>query len=441
MFIHRGLLVAALIQLLVGIALASSGNVTYTPLPELCTPVAISPNGRFVGGASCVEDGPPFLRAAVWSAETGVVTYPDILTWVYEVGDEGTLAIHVEASSEETPIYRFDRQSGELALKAVLEGLIDFQLITDDLLIGTHRLGIGEDKPPYVYERLEDGYVSTQLPGPANGPDLGMQWVGYHKDATSSGDMIVGTFISMGSGEFSSRGVGWIKGEEWTVELLPLECANSNIHGVMPKLSPAGDVLICQVDDMVLLYHASGNPTTLIDIERIVDVSDSPVLVAGNNDDYGVVWSESFGVMPIADILTSAGLEAPVGNVVDVSSNGRDILLDTRADAVIMHLPLVGDSNNDEDVNFLDFLNLAGEFGTEGKGLFADFNYDQRVDFGDFLILSDNFSKGASVASVPEPYALELIGAVLFIVFGCHHFSLRRASRMPGYSLAGTRNA
>ena len=69
-------------------------------------------------------------------------------------------------------------------------------------------------------------------------------------------------------------------------------------------------------------------------------------------------------------------------------------------------LAAAGDTNFDGEVNFIDFLALAENFGEAGGWERGDFSGDGQVDFLDFLSLAENFgsvAKAAAVAPVPEP--------------------------------------
>lgn len=78
-----------------------------------------------------------------------------------------------------------------------------------------------------------------------------------------------------------------------------------------------------------------------------------------------------------------------------------------------------GDTDLDGDVDFADFLQLSGEFGTsQASWADGDFDGNGQVEFSDFLALSGNF--GATVGgteSVPEPnsgYLTMIVGMMLF---------------------------
>lgn len=72
-----------------------------------------------------------------------------------------------------------------------------------------------------------------------------------------------------------------------------------------------------------------------------------------------------------------------------------------------------GDLDGDGEVAFLDFLELAGNFGrTDVDYADGDINCDGEVAFTDFLTLAGNFGKTAAgeASSVPEPTGLFLLG-------------------------------
>ena len=81
---------------------------------------------------------------------------------------------------------------------------------------------------------------------------------------------------------------------------------------------------------------------------------------------------------------------------------------------------LLGDLDGNGTVEFLDFLELADNFGQEGTYEEGDINCNGTVEFLDFLELAENFGKtleDVAAAAVPEPSALSLMLSTLFL--GC----------------------
>ena len=64
-----------------------------------------------------------------------------------------------------------------------------------------------------------------------------------------------------------------------------------------------------------------------------------------------------------------------------------------------------GDTNQDEEVNFADFLVLSANFGssTENGSSDGDLDGNGLVDFADFLLLSANF--GQRLAAIDAAFA------------------------------------
>ena len=86
--------------------------------------------------------------------------------------------------------------------------------------------------------------------------------------------------------------------------------------------------------------------------------------------------------------------------------------------------PIPGDLNNDDRVDFADFLIISSNFNAaEGsRRQFGDLNLDGAIRFDDFLILSENYGRtrepASRVASVPEPSSgLLLLGSLLGLGF------------------------
>ena len=93
-------------------------------------------------------------------------------------------------------------------------------------------------------------------------------------------------------------------------------------------------------------------------------------------------------------------------------------------DDVRITLVAAGDTDANGEVNFLDFLALAENFGQDGGWGQGDFDGDGQVAFLDFLALAENFGQSApAAASVPEPNA-SLIAA--FAILGLIGFRQRR---------------
>lgn len=55
--------------------------------------------------------------------------------------------------------------------------------------------------------------------------------------------------------------------------------------------------------------------------------------------------------------------------------------------------PVPGDSNGDGKVDFIDYLNIANNFGKDNDVSYfdGDFDIDGDVDFQDFLVIANNF--------------------------------------------------
>ena len=97
-------------------------------------------------------------------------------------------------------------------------------------------------------------------------------------------------------------------------------------------------------------------------------------------------------------------------------SGGLDDVLSLQA-----YQALPGDADGDGEVSFLDFLQLANAFGSDGDWVAGDFTGDGTIGFEDFLELANNFGQSASevaVSSVPEPaLALQLAGIACAVGF------------------------
>jgi hypothetical protein len=93
-------------------------------------------------------------------------------------------------------------------------------------------------------------------------------------------------------------------------------------------------------------------------------------------------------------------------------------------------VPLVGDTNFDSKVDFVDLTRIAQNYNTRGTGAWdtGDFTGDGNVDFADLVIMAQNYNAppntGASFesdlatafATVPEPTALSVIAVATITV-------------------------
>ena len=95
-------------------------------------------------------------------------------------------------------------------------------------------------------------------------------------------------------------------------------------------------------------------------------------------------------------------------------------------DDVSITLAGAGDTNLDGEVNFIDFLALAENFGEDGGWRQGDFDGNGQVAFNDFLALAEDFGQSvpaAAAAAVPEPTSLSI---ALFGLLGLIGFRRRR---------------
>jgi hypothetical protein len=163
-----------------------------------------------------------------------------------------------------------------------------------------------------------------------------------------------------------------------------------------------------QVKEFVIAdYDSDGDEDVVALVNRF---SDSPpfeeprqIVVLSERDEEGRLG-------PAIDLLevTHVYRASPYGGglaVSDVDSDGdMDILLGSPANIIeflfegtyggvyLFENRLEGDVNNDQSVDFADFLALSNNFGlNDAAWEDGDLNADQVVDFADFLLLSQNF--------------------------------------------------
>ncbi len=121
--------------------------------------------------------------------------------------------------------------------------------------------------------------------------------------------------------------------------------------------------------------------------------------------------------------------DAPIEAMLDQVSTLLNQLEIEEAVSLLNVAAPVGDYDADGDVDQADYLAWRGAYGTAtilyGSG--ADGNFDGHVDAADYSVWRDNFSAagaGASVATVPEPAALQLVVASLSAVaFFCNRLA------------------
>jgi hypothetical protein len=67
--------------------------------------------------------------------------------------------------------------------------------------------------------------------------------------------------------------------------------------------------------------------------------------------------------------------------------------------ATLVSFTLLGDSNLDRSVNFVDLVHLAQSYGVTAAGttwLHGDFTYDGRTAFEDLVALAQNYNRSMS---------------------------------------------
>jgi len=71
-----------------------------------------------------------------------------------------------------------------------------------------------------------------------------------------------------------------------------------------------------------------------------------------------------------------------------------------------VHVPLPGDSNNDDTVGFADLVAVAQNYGSFGKGqTTGDFNFDGAVDFADLVLVAQHYGSSLPPPVFPAPIA------------------------------------
>lgn len=116
-----------------------------------------------------------------------------------------------------------------------------------------------------------------------------------------------------------------------------------------------------------------------------------------------------------------------------ISDTGFNCHLDLNRDGEVSQLDLetllgnagslLGDTNFDGAVDFIDFLTVADRFGDTADGWReGDFDGDGMIAFSDFLVLSDffgqSFERQTSPAVVPEPSAASILLISLLLLSG-----------------------
>lgn len=114
------------------------------------------------------------------------------------------------------------------------------------------------------------------------------------------------------------------------------------------------------------------------------------------------IWSDDGESVELVEVHLGGGDFTPEPTAFQFLEYGNDLIFlgSNPFDGLELHrirstsqpVRLAGDANEDEVVDFSDFLALSGNFGRENADwAMGDFNGDTVVDFSDFLILSGNF--------------------------------------------------
>ena len=100
-----------------------------------------------------------------------------------------------------------------------------------------------------------------------------------------------------------------------------------------------------------------------------------------------------------------------MGNVGGTNAGNYDVFIAKYSDA-----PLVGDYDNDGDVDANDYQVWRQSFGTSGNQLAADGNKDGVVNAADYIVWRDRYLAPATgnLVAIPEPSSviLMILGAV-----------------------------
>ena len=130
------------------------------------------------------------------------------------------------------------------------------------------------------------------------------------------------------------------------------------------------------------------------------------------------------------DLLSAAVREASTDLMYDVDEDG--VITNSDHAFWVENIKQIrfGDSDMNGEVGFLDFLNLANNFGGLGGWGDGNFETNEGVTFLDFLLLADNFGtldapvEVADTAAVPEPSPCLPFAICSLAIF--HWFRLRR---------------
>ena len=101
----------------------------------------------------------------------------------------------------------------------------------------------------------------------------------------------------------------------------------------------------------------------------------------------------------------------------DVTGDGLIDQRDVRVWIYDIGQSLLGDTDVNGAVEFIDFVILAENFGQPGDWADGDFDFSGDVQFSDFLILSVNFGRtSGDVTTIPEP---QNVGWLFVLVVLC----------------------
>lgn len=161
--------------------------------------------------------------------------------------------------------------------------------------------------------------------------------------------------------------------------------------------------LKAETDYLVQLWYTDERPgvyngfvprvSTYSDNER---VNPSTVEVPGQGD-------KGFGSYVVGS-FTADGLSQSLRLTTDRASRSHLTGILVR-EGSIKCTPSRGDLNNDDIVQFADFLLLAQNFGLKVGPADGDLDCNGTVQFADFLVMAQNFGQSVGVQAVPEPRA------------------------------------
>jgi probable HAF family extracellular repeat protein len=373
-------------------------------------PAALSGDGHIVVGREWFteKDAPPISRAAIW--------YDGQLSWLAEPPRGGSVPPHALA-------YAINRTGSVIA---GLASLSQPQNSLNGACIWYQGVSSVPNANPYSAS-IQPVFIGgcdssgTVLVGRALTADSQAVAVALRPGGTEILETLSGAAGQATAVAVSHDGkvvVGYSSKDQGVNEAVFWKDGNVESLGILPEWATASFATDVNQDGTVIVGRIMAGPEALhfrwengtyivldgvsavgspdIRFARAIATSADGSVIVGGFNDQAFYWTAETGTRTLRSVAADRGVDLPccvrLLNALDVSDDGRTILVQGRGADVVVTLPgssVPGDVNGDGLVNLTDLTIVLNYFGTASTQ--GDLNGDGFVDLSDLIILLQNF--------------------------------------------------